>query len=250
MLVFDIETGPRSDTYLATVFTPPDPPEHPGKFDQGTVALGNLVDPDKIQARIDLARGKHQAKIDNHPNECTRLAIEAWEEFRGTAALDAGTGEVLAIGYFNPKVPPPKIHHVGDMSETDMLEQFWIKAEKKRESGDPMVGLNIHDFDLPFLIRRSWILGVNVPDWLLYQNRFFDRIFVDLRKIWLCGQWGKGARSNFDHLGKAFGTGGKQDGIDGSMFADMFENDREAAINYLENDLKQPAKWALKMGVT
>jgi hypothetical protein len=249
MLIFDIETRPLPNEELRQVFVPPEPPEWPGEFDPGSVALGNMKDPEKIEAKIASARRAHQKALRGHEQRTKELEEAAWQAFRDGAALSAATGMVLVVGYYSTETEKLYVDHG---LESEVVARFWRKAEVCRQERRTMVGLNIHDFDLPFLMRRAWLLGVGhkIPSWALNQGRYWDSIFVDLRKIWLCGQWGAGQKSNFDLLGKAFGTGGKPEGVNGSMFAEMWETDRPAALDYLEQDLRQPAVWAERMGIT
>ena len=82
-------------------------------------------------------------------------------------------------------------------SESAILGRFWATYLKVKNEGRPMVGLNIFDFDLPFLARRSWINGIDVPETAIDQSfRYWDRVFVDLRRRWLLGQHSTSCKSN------------------------------------------------------
>jgi len=218
MLIWDIETEGLPDAADA--------------FDPSSVKVGNLKDAAKIAAKV----------------------AEAREQFIEKAALSATTGRVLAIGYFDPAKEAVRVNGIGeletaDKDEAEVIEDFWNTAEDCRDRSVPLVGLNIHEFDLPFLVRRSWILDLMIPDWVMSQDRYWDPIFVDLRKKWLCGVRATDVRSNFGELGAAFGTGGKTDGVTGADFSRLWWSDRTKAIEYLVNDVKQPATWAYRMGV-
>lgn len=220
LVSFDIETGPLPEDKLAALM-----PE----FDESTVKVGNLKDPEKIKAKIEDARSNHK------------------RSFYEKAALSAVTGQVVAIGVYNALVDVFEILGQGDKDEPDVLDLFWGYWEEFNEL--KFVGLNIFDFDLPFLMRRSWLLDVYIPP-SVFDGRYFHRSFVDLRRTWLCGQRPDQIRSSFDELGRAFGTGGKpDDGTTGADFADLWWNDRDKAIAYLKNDLMQPVEWAKRMGV-
>jgi len=205
------------------------------EFDPDSVKLGNLKDEAKINLKINNARISH---INN---------------FISKAALSAVTGRVLAIGYYSSDKDQSFIDGIqmrGDQNlEAGIITRFWHKAESCRDTNVVMVGLNTHDFDLPFLVRRSWILDVEIPDWIITSDRYFHSIFVDLRKKWLCGQQATHVRSSFDELGRAFGSGGKTEGVTGADFAKLWWNDREKAVEYLTNDVKQPVLWAQQMGI-
>lgn len=247
MLLFDIETGALPDDQLRHLFTPPEPPPHPGEFDPKSVKLGNLKDQAKIDAKIEAAKKDHDAAVAGYGQACEDLRKSSFDSFRADAALDAATGRILAIGFMNRQ--GEFVCADGGGSEEQLLHDFWQQVHRCRAERRSMVGLNIHEFDLPFIVRRSWLLDISVPEWIIRDNRFWDRMFVDLRKVWLCGQFAGNCKSNFDHLGKAFGTGGKIDGLDGSQFASLWDNDRQQAIAYLRNDLMQPRFWAIKMGI-
>lgn len=258
MIIFDIETEPLPDDELIArlpAFTPPAPPS---EFDPATVKLGNLKDEAKRAAKIKEARADHAALAANH--DATILAAkEAWlADAREKAALSAATGRVLAIGYFSidKKLVTVDSCGLGDPAkyEPTLIIHFWEQYKRARiakPSPRPLIGLNIHEFDLPFLVRRSWILGIDVPPTVLRDDRYWDSLFIDLRKRWLCGQWGagNGTKSSFDSLAAAFGTGGKFEGRSGSEFATLWRQDRDKAIAYLQEDLRQPAEWAKRMGI-
>ena len=211
MISLDIETAPQSqDEWKAKV------PE----FDQDSGKSGNLKDPEKSKAKIDAARASYEST------------------FIDRAALSATTGRVLAIGYYdssdqNGFITCPSHITDRDESEAAVIAAFWQNCESSRRDKTKMIGLNIFDFDLPFLIRRSWILGVDVPDWVVVQGRYFDPLFVDLRKVWLLGQQPANCKSSFDELGRAFGSGGKD--VEGCTGADFHKTwwaggeDREKA---------------------
>src|SRR5262245_23693357 len=100
----------------------------------------NLKDPAKIAAAIEEKRTK-------------------WFE---TAALDATTGTVLAIGVGKLNDWVEILH--GD--EKRMLQQFWKYATEVVNLQGVLCGWYSSRFDLPFLIRRSWILGIETPTWI------------------------------------------------------------------------------------
>lgn len=254
MLIFDIETKPKPDDELRRIFGDPDAGiADPGQFDPSSVKCGNLKDAAKIKEKIDAAAAEHAALADSYPQRLADAKAAAFAEFKSRAALSATTGQILVVGYYNPITDAfaasDGTNKDGDVPEVRILTSFWSKFETCKQQKRPMIGLNIHDFDLPFIMRRSWVLGVPVPHGVLMQGRFWCDTFVDLRKVWLCGQATNGTKSSFDELAAAFGTDGKPEGIGGGDFARLWEEDRERAIAYLENDLRQPAKWAAAMGV-
>lgn len=229
MIVFDIETGSIDEPELS---------ERLPKFDPASVKLGNLKDHEKIAAKIEEARQEHEA------------------ETRGKAALSAITGRVLAIGYKSER--GTVISHVNadvpeygtKVGEVGILAQFWGRYLKAKQERRPLVGHNVAGFDVPFLVRRSWLLGVDVPA-TVFDGRYLDRIFVDTMARWQCGNY----RDQFvklDALGKALGLGGKTEGVGGADFARLYfgtPEERAKALEYLTRDVELTWLVAQRLGI-
>ena len=225
MIVFDIETGPLDEaTILAN--TP--------AFDKADVKLGNLADPEKIARKLEDAEREHRL------------------EAIGKASLSPLTGCVVAIGYMGVgEAPdPPRIAGAfregrGGLTELEMLDEFWRVYSWAREGKKALVGFNSHSFDVPFLVRRSWIVGSLVPPNLTYRNRYFNPPLLDLREMWSCGEFQ--AKGSLDSICRACGLGQKNG--EGKDFVRLWNEDPPRAIEYLQNDLQMTSKLALRMGV-
>jgi hypothetical protein len=192
--VFDIETGPLPADQLAAI-------------KPAFTANKTLKDPEKIAA--DLA----QKEAD-------------WLE---RAALDATTGMVLAIGATNG-LSSSNIWY--EKSEAENIADFWAWLEPTLQLNERVAGFCIHRFDLPFLVRRSWILKVSVP-WNIRQGRYFNQNLIDLAEVWKMGNYEQNI--SLDTLSKSLGVGTKNG--TGKDFAKLLAEDRDAAIKYLQNDL-------------
>ena len=125
MLFFDIETKAKADTL---------------RFMDEPNAPSNYKDPIKIQQYIE---NKKQEQIEK-------------------AALDADFGTIVAIGM---KINDEKVFSIiieeNDVdAEVDMIHAFWrlLAIERGR-----CCGYNILNFDLPYLMRRSFDLGIKLP---------------------------------------------------------------------------------------
>ena len=200
IIIFDIETGPLPEDQIDI------PP-----FDASEVKLGNLKDPAKIEAKVEAARVAHrQTIIDN-------------------AALDALTGRVLMVGY---KVVGEPFCHAAGYDEKAVIEQFW-KAVTRYDRMPMVVGFNVKGFDLPFLFRRSWALGLQPPGWLRHGRYWHDSV-VDLREVWQLGD--NRARGSLDAVAKHLGLGGKTG--DGARFSELFAEKPEEAIAYCRRDVE------------
>lgn len=173
----------------------------------------NLKDPDKIKASIE------EKKL-------------AWKE---DAALSALTGKVVAIGFrdkggdfllFTP------------LTEHQIIRDFWHMMINPIT----LVGFNSNSFDLPFLIRRSWKLGIPIPYWLR-EGRYFSKLCVDLKDLWQLGD--RQAHGTLAQLAVHFGLPGKLGS--GKDFAKLLETDPESAREYLKRDLEITDQLYLKM---
>lgn len=236
MIVFDIETGPLPGDQLAAIMPP---------FNEEDVAVGNLKDPLKIHEKISKARENHETS------------------FIERAALSACTGIVKAIGVGDDNEcclwiwgdgvdqgPPDLLDGAEDCfvqgfeGERHLIQQFW--AHLDRCASENVVGHNIHGFDMPFLIRRSWLLGVDVPREVM-NGRYIAPRFIDTMAVWGCG-----GRDyiKLDVIAKALGLAGKPDDCSGADFARMFDaggEERITALKYLCNDLGMTRHVAVAM---
>ena len=220
MLIFDIETGPLSEETLRSLYQEPTYEEFAADCDQ--------------RWKDETKRAKfEESKVNN------------WTKFVDRAALSPVTGQVLAIGMRNDA---GKAAILDCADEPNALANFWAKYKKAHESGSELVGFNIAGFDVPFLVRRSWLLSVDVPATVFDPSgRYLDRIFVDLMARWQCGR--REDSIKLDMLARALGVGAKPNGINGGDFHKLWKEDRPTATAYLLNDLDMTAKCAARMGV-
>ena len=205
---FDIETGPDTDK-RTSLFVP--------EFE----APGNVKDPQKIAEAI--ARKE-----------------QAWKE---DLALSALTGRILVIGVHD-MTEGKTLHMEG--TEKAILTEFWSLVQSTKNT-TVMIGHYVHTFDLPFIIRRSWHNGVDVPKrFLCDSRRWTDEGITDLLKVW--GFGGRQPEDNFvslDFLAKHLGVGEKNG--NGKDFHNLYASDKSAALAYLDNDLVLTAGCAKKM---
>jgi hypothetical protein len=136
---------------------------------------------------------------------------------------------VLAIGATNG-LSSSNIWY--EKSEAENIADFWAWLEPTLQLNERVAGFCIHRFDLPFLVRRSWILKVSVP-WNIRQGRYFNQNLIDLAEVWKMGNYEQNI--SLDTLSKSLGVGTKNG--TGKDFAKLLAEDRDAAIKYLQNDL-------------
>ena len=192
-IAFDIETAPLPDIELT-------------ELEPEFTAARNLKDPVKIE--LDIANKK-----------------QAW---RDDAALSAITGRVVAIGYATAS--QEVILDIQD-DETEMLRNFWARWDDREWGAGVWAGFNIFNFDLPFLVRRSWKHRIQVP--LVRETRWWSSRFVDLRQSWQLGDYQ--AHGNLDQVCRHLGLGKKTG--NGADFAALLKTDHVKAEEYLRNDI-------------
>lgn len=168
-IIFDIETAPLPVAEISHLM-----PE----FEAGA----NLKDPEKIRAAIEAKR-------------------EAWLE---KLALDPMTGSVCAIGY-NFGDNETEISLAYETSELSIIESFWEYFSKQSERAQ-FVGFNIFKFDLPFLVRRSWKLGIPIPLGVR-TGRYWGGALIDLMDVYAFGN--KQEFVSLDSVSKFLGVGEK-----------------------------------------
>jgi predicted PolB exonuclease-like 3'-5' exonuclease len=161
---------------------------------------------------------------------------EAWLK---KTALYPTSGIVLAIGLMQSSE-----FQILDAREELTIKLFWQRVSILDE-GEKLVGFNSHGFDLPFLIRRSWKLGIPVPGNLMRGRYFNAELSIDLLEMWTCGR--KDDSIKLADLAKFLGCGEKLGS--GAEFQDLWQNDRPKAIEYLKNDIELTERIAKKMGV-
>lgn len=181
-------------------------------------AAGNLKDPIKIAQSIQDKRDAYLAD----------------------AALSAITGRVLCIGI----IMAGQFHVLANDNEAEMLRAFWALTKDAKGLNNRMIGFNIHLFDLPFLIRRSWKLGVTIPTGLR-RGRYWNDDLIDLRNEWQLGD--RQAEGSLDTIARHFGIGEKRG--NGADFAALWLADKAKATEYLENDLNLTLKVAKVFGI-
>ena len=210
-IIFDIETGARPRTELEAIRPEFEPPR-------------NLKDPAKIAAAIE----------------------EKHDEWLGKAALCASTGRVVAIGVST--FPENALSIIGTENPADearVISDFWHIVHKNPSSR--LVGFNSNGFDLPFLMRRSMLLGIPFPH-DIREGRYWSRRCIDLMEAWTLGIYGE--RISLDRLSKAFGLEGKNG--HGADFCRLWEGtpqERAQARTYLLNDIALTVRLAVKLGV-
>lgn len=216
-LLFDIETGPLTVEEIRANSPP---------FKRENVKLGNRTNEKVIEQFLEEEEASY------------------WKEVVDRAALEPVASRVLVICYRNQDGRT----RFSEGSEREILKEFWDRASSAMRKGGSLIGFNIKNFDVPYLVRRSWVVGeLDLPPNVYAKGKWLSEVFIDLREMWQCGVWeNKFCRGDLGYFGKLFGGPGKTG--DGKDFAGLYEKDREAAIAYCECDLDNIEAMATRLG--
>ncbi len=120
---------------------------------------------------------------------------ETEEEYKKTA-LDGNFGRLLCIGYTREFAGGGKLEHgcFGWNTETQsfetdeavLLTEFWEMMRSFDRFKDTIIGHNIIDFDLPFIIKRSIINGIR-PTVDFCFARYQRQPIFDTMREWIAG---------------------------------------------------------------
>jgi len=148
----------------------------------------------------------------------------------------------------------PSVHILSDgsecklMSEAMMLQRFWSIFRNEIYKNSHLVSFNGRNFDAPFIMLRSALLGIKPARNLMSGTKFNYSLHTDLLDeltFYSPSSYGATRRFNFDFYTRAFGlTSPKSAGVDGSKVNDYFQNGKILEIaEYCLRDVS--ATWEL-----
>jgi hypothetical protein len=157
------------------------------------------------------------------------------------AALRPDSGKVMAIGLMigDRSAVEPKT----ESDEKALLQWFW-KTVDVIQKDDPhnfkLIAWSAFRFDLPFIVKRSWLHNVLIPAWVWGRDvgryRFSDK-FVDLEERWNLSTGDQ--YSSLDSCCRFFGLPVKPD-LGGLLFHELYNGNneqRKLALEYLTHDV-------------
>lgn len=206
-VIFDIETEGASTLEFIQEIYPPYP-----QFVPEGVKCGNLKTEEEREAKIEAARLDHAAQEEAH-----------WAVKLEKAALSAETGRVVTIGYL-PVGASDDSAYLDDagFDEERLLRRFWAGYEKVCGNRGRLVGWNSNGFDIPYVIKRSWIVGVPVPS-SVFRGRWISDAFLDLMQVWSVHEFKRFAK--LDACARVLGLGNKtEQACCGAEFAKWYRD--------------------------
>ena len=213
ILFVDIETvgNPDMCPFVETP-VPPTPEEAPRNFKKEEAIKGWMAKETKRR------EAEYQERLERMP-------------------LDVDFARVIAIGYVIGNAPIQVALAEDTNSEAAALLAFWTALKE----GSRICGFNVLDYDLPIILRRSWMLGVR-PTRMLDFRRYSTQSVIDLMQILY--NWGKAPGPRYRGLKKVcemFGIPNPLPELDGSQVAEM---DTATRAKYCKNDVEMTRELA------
>lgn len=137
--------------------------------------------------------------------------VGTFEEFTEATGLDGTWGRIFCIGYAIDDEPVMCLS--GD--EKKMLEKFWEIARDM----DLFIGFNNLDFDIPFIIQRSVILGVK-PSRAISMRRYSSDTVYDIMQEWTF--WSTRKSVSLEALALALGFPSPKTNLQGSRVHEYY----------------------------
>jgi DNA polymerase elongation subunit (family B) len=117
-------------------------------------------------------------------------------------ALDALTGRIVCIGMLIDNGTQITELAIAEEDEAQILTKFWATIQP----ADVIVGHNVHEFDIPFVRQRSWIMNIR-PSRNIDLRKFYTVDVWDSMQVW--SNWGFRKYVSLDALGAALRCGQK-----------------------------------------
>jgi 3'-5' exonuclease len=201
--------------------------------------IETLPAPESSREKLEYLYNRKMSKVDPESD----MAQMTFEEFFDKSGVDGTYGRICCIGYALNDEPVQVLS--GPEDEKAMVEKFWELAGRC----DQFVGHNIRDFDLPFIMQRSVILGVK-PTWNKFQTPgqkpWEMKMFLDFARyknspifdtMWEWSNWvDKWSNKTIEHIALAMGIPTPKEGIDGSQVNKF----------YLEGKLKEICEYCMR----
>lgn len=158
--------------------------------------------------------------------------------------LFAETGYVVAIGYLDSD-DGDRIFVDMLQSEEFILGRFWSRYQIALDHGDMLCGCFLRNWAIPFIIRRTWILGLDGNEAMIDRYGRLDPLnLLDINEKYSCQQE---QNPSLIDIASAFGLSIDSEAIEGIDFMETVRNDREKAHWQLKHSLRILADCAGRM---
>lgn len=169
--------------------------------------------------------------------KCLDRAREAAARQRTELSVTPEYCRVVALGWAEGDSDPeaevvglPRSFPIDySIDERYILEEFWRLVEYRKPT---VVGFNILDFDLRVLLVRSALLGVEPTR--LFDLKPWGRDCIDLMKL----RFPAGKAMGLKRLARLYGLPIPVNDVDGSMIADLIDDQPEKVAEYVKSDIE------------
>lgn len=131
--------------------------------------------------------------------------------------------------------------------ERDLLSNFvnFMNQVFFKAPGIKLVGHNIKGFDLPYIIKKSIVHGIDLPKQLhLHKMKPWENCLVDTYEVWKAGGWSSAALA---HICLLLGIKNPKDDMQaGEVGAAFYSGKIEEIKNYCEEDIEAAGSLVLK----
>lgn len=162
--------------------------------------------------------------------------------FKEKAALQAEFGRIVCISFgkvkFNEMGEPTAqiVSYTG--SEQEILTQSLKLINGLCKGGVKLLGHNIKRFDIPFICKRAFINGMEVPPALqVWDKKPWEIPVVDTSELWSFGAWQEGFTS-LDLLTAVLGVPSPKSDIKGSeVHTQFYSGNIDRIKEYCQRDV-------------
>ena len=165
--------------------------------------------------------------------------------WKSKLALSPLTGQILMFGFdlYRDVTYERGVFFQADncmcIQETRVIDErvLILQIIEHINATDLIIGHNIKEFDLPFIINRCKKHGIKPPDVgrMIKGRWYWDETIVDTMDLWACGKYKEMVSLN--NLAKYFGLEPKEETI-AKNFEQVFNDDLEKAIEYCKTDIE------------
>ena len=168
------------------------------------------------------------------------------------SALHAEFGRVVCVSFgkikFVDGVPTAQIVSYSGDDESEILRQTFKVIGGLAKTGVKIAGHNVKRFDVPFLCKRAFILGIDTPAPLqVWDKRPWETSIVDTSELWSFGAWQEGFTS-LDLLATVLGVDSPKDAMKGDkVHENYWAGNIEEIKEYCQKDVIALIQVALKL---
>lgn len=143
----------------------------------GNLAMLDFVDVPKTVGPGDAPKNyKKDEAIAAWMEKETTKREAAYQERLARMALDVDLAKIVALGWLTPDDAGVEIAR-NDEQEIALLKKFWSLVR----TSSHIIGYNLRRFDLPIILRRSWVLRVKPVK--IDMRKYNNRQVIDLMEL-------------------------------------------------------------------